>query len=62
MDGSNVCSVTCDGGKIERSRTCIFKDALIEDSKCTGNATQIFDCNQQKCRKLFIKIPEIQKP
>ena len=50
-DGSSVCTVSCDGGKIERSRDCIFQNTPIENSKCPGNDTHFFDCNQQKCRK-----------
>ena len=55
-DGNNSCSVTCGGGSIERSRICLFRDEAIEDSKCVGKNKDVFDCNQQKCRKWFFNI------
>ena len=48
------CTQTCGGGTKSRNRTCIFKpDNGPHGADCTGNTTDVVDCNTQQCPGLL---------
>lgn len=41
--------MSCGGGKISRSRSCIYPDPTAKGKACTGDSTQTQDCGTNKC-------------
>ena len=43
------CSVTCDGGTKERSRSCTDPEPAHRGATCSGEATEKQDCSTSAC-------------
>ena len=44
------CTVTCGGGKTERTRECNNPAPASGGDDCEGDATQTRECNKHKCK------------
>ena len=48
-DEWSTCSMTCNGGERQRSRTCTNPKPVHPGRKCDGRHWERDDCNQQVC-------------
>ena len=48
-DEWSTCSLTCNGGERQRSRTCTNPKPVLPGRNCDGRNWERDDCNQQIC-------------